>query len=343
MKDRSQNDKCHPLPGAGTVPRLAAPATETRAEPESGSLRFSARHALLDQLSEAVLVVAPDGVIVAAGGACDRLLGVNGHELAGCNFYRELVSARTAGPELHADGRRALDGARIQRDVRCRRPRSGACFDAEISVSPFVSDEGTFLLIEIRDIGQRKKHEKRLQVLATTDPLTGVLNRRSFMDKLRYEVTRARRYRQTLSFLLIDVDDFKKFNDSYGHDVGDKVLTTFSGATRDLLRESDSIGRLGGEEFAVLLPQTGLEQGSAVADRIRRAAAGATVDTLQGPLRFTVSIGIAEAYGAALVAESLLKRADGAMYKAKRQGKNRIEADSCRHLRGGRIVKLHTA
>lgn len=309
--------------------------------PQEGRAQFTDWHSLVDCLSEAVLVINAEGTIVAANASCEHVLGTSARELTGCNFYRTVFAAPALREEVEANGRQAITGNRVRSDVRCRRPRTGACFDAELSISPLTSQGETRLVVEIRDIGWRKKNEQRLQMLATTDPLTRALNRRSFMDTLRYEITRARRYRDTLSLLLVDIDDFKKFNDSFGHDVGDRVLTTFADITRGLLRESDSLGRLGGEEFAVLLPRTDLAEGETVAERIRQATADATVDTLQAPLSFSVSIGIAEARGAALVAESLLKRADAMMYKAKRAGKNRIETDSCRHLRGGRVVKLH--
>lgn len=167
----------------------------------------------------------------------------------------------------------------------------------------------------------------QVQELATLDALTGVANRRHFFDLARREVERAERYHHPLSLLMIDVDHFKQFNDTYGHVAGDQALRAIAARLRDNLRENDSIGRFGGEEFLVLLPETGSEQALQVAERLRGAIGARPITTDEGEVGVTVSIGVASCAGARqpLSVEQLLKRADDALYVAKRRGRNQIQ------------------
>jgi diguanylate cyclase (GGDEF)-like protein len=154
-----------------------------------------------------------------------------------------------------------------------------------------------------------------LHVLATTDPLTGLLNRRHFMQLADDELARARRYGRPLSIVAIDLDYFKDVNDRFGHASGDEVLRTFARALLGQTRRHDVVGRLGGEEFAVVLPETGRDAACELAERIRAALDGLDVRVDESPLRVTASLGIAEA-----------RPDDRALYRAKRAGRNRIEA-----------------
>lgn len=167
----------------------------------------------------------------------------------------------------------------------------------------------------------------QVQQLATLDALTGVANRRHFFELARREVERAERYHHPLSLLMIDVDYFKQFNDTYGHIAGDRVLRTIAARLRDNLRQNDIIGRFGGEEFIVLLPETGNDQALQVAERLRGAIGGRPVATDAGEASISVSIGIASCGcdGQPLSLEQLLKCADDALYVAKRRGRNQIQ------------------
>ncbi|MGB9632223.1 MAG: diguanylate cyclase [Chloroflexaceae bacterium] len=167
----------------------------------------------------------------------------------------------------------------------------------------------------------------QMQELATLDALTGVANRRHFFDLARREVERAERYHHPLSLLMIDVDHFKQFNDTYGHVAGDQALRAIAARLRDNLRENDSIGRFGGEEFLVLLPETGSEQALQVAERLRGAIGARPITTDQGEVGLSVSVGVASCGGAGqpLSVEQLLKLADDALYVAKHRGRNQIQ------------------
>jgi diguanylate cyclase (GGDEF)-like protein len=164
--------------------------------------------------------------------------------------------------------------------------------------------------------------------LATTDPLTGAANRRSFMERCEAEIHRARRYDRPVSLLMIDVDHFKAVNDTYGHAAGDVVLAAVGEALRQSVRQIDIWGRLGGEEFAVLLVETGLPGAAIVAERIRARFEGMEVSVGGAAIRFTVSIGCTTVTADTAGLEAALRVADQRMYEAKQSGRNRVVIDA---------------
>ncbi len=180
-----------------------------------------------------------------------------------------------------------------------------------------------------RVIKERKLAEERdqmlekLKKLAITDGLTKLYNSRYFYKQLDLEVDRLKRYNHSLSLLLIDIDHFKRYNDSYGHIEGDKVLVRFGQIIKACLRRMDTAHRYGGEEFTVILPETGCEEAVVVADRIRTAIESEVFSPLPGTdLKITVSIGVTE-YLTDERISAFVQRADKAMYLSKDQGRNR--------------------
>jgi diguanylate cyclase (GGDEF)-like protein len=162
---------------------------------------------------------------------------------------------------------------------------------------------------------------------ATTDELTGLVNRRRFIEALTTELERTRPF-APLSVVLADLDDFKHINDDYGHQCGDRALQSFGQLLREHVRDFDVAARLGGEEFAVLLPQTKADAAAAVAARMRATLADTRIPVAQGAeVRLTASFGIAESTPDQTTDE-LLRRADDALYAAKRAGKNRFVVDT---------------
>lgn len=168
---------------------------------------------------------------------------------------------------------------------------------------------------------------QQLEQLVRTDPLTGAANRRHFVEQAQIEIQRARRDNAALSLLMIDLDYFKRINDTWGHAAGDEVLRNFARIALAPLRATDLFARLGGEEFAVLLPNTGLDGAVEVALRIREAARQQSIDTSSGQIRYNVSIGAAVLADQETCYEPLLKRADAALYRAKEDGRNRVVAE----------------
>lgn len=161
--------------------------------------------------------------------------------------------------------------------------------------------------------------------LATTDDLTGVWSRRSFFEHAARELQRSKRTARPLAALMVDADDFKAVNDSYGHAAGDQVLRNLADRCHGQLRIDDIVGRYGGEEFAIMLPETALEAAMGVAERLRAVVAATPFITDYGALTLTISIGVAVHYpGDETTLDALIDRADRAMYAAKRSGRNRV-------------------
>jgi len=165
-------------------------------------------------------------------------------------------------------------------------------------------------------------NEMNLEYLATTDRLTGLNNRLKTEDDVNEEVERAKRYNRGLSIILLDVDDFKKVNDEYGHHIGDVVLGEFASVVQDAIRKVDAVGRWGGEEFLVILPETNLKEAEAVAEHIRRKVEDYTFTVARHK---TSSFGVSE-YIQGDNSQSLINRADKALYKSKELGKNQVQS-----------------
>ena len=180
----------------------------------------------------------------------------------------------------------------------------------------------TVILECFQDISDIKKLENLLKEQARTDYLTGLFNRMFFFERAHQELSRSRRYQRDLSVVVFDIDYFKKINDRFGHPAGDAVLRRISGICRDVFRQSDIIGRLGGEEFGVILVECNLEQAEIAAERLRQRVASEIFEYDTIEISCTISLGIAERTENADDVDSLLKRADNELYRAKNSGRN---------------------
>ncbi len=210
--------------------------------------------------------------------------------------------------------------------------RDGSLFPASLAASAVKAPDGRFLYSRttLFDLREHRQHEQALEQLAFFDALTGLANRRHFLSRAATELARAMRHGEPLSLLALDVDHFKRVNDQHGHATGDEVLRTLGGFLANLGRPGDLAGRLGGEEFAVLLPHTDSEGARVVAERLRervQATPVAVMPALGGQTcAVTVSVGLAS-WVAGMPEESLeclMHRADQALYTAKAQGRNRV-------------------
>ncbi len=171
---------------------------------------------------------------------------------------------------------------------------------------------------------------EKVQELVIRDSLTQILSRRYFMERFSEEVNRSRKFSYSLACLMIDIDNFKDLNDRYGHLVGDAILKEASKIIKDSIRQIDILGRYGGEEFCLALPETKKEEARFAAERIREAIEDKAIRAYDEDLKITISIGIAVLPEDALDTEALIDRADQALYKAKQAGRNRVciyEAD----------------
>lgn len=187
--------------------------------------------------------------------------------------------------------------------------------------------EGKYYLVGLgTDISERRKLELELMHQARTDMLTGLPNRRHFLELAALELVRTVRYNNPLSILMVDLDEFKAINDAYGHQAGDRCLIKFADVCRRMMRSIDVTGRIGGEEFAILLPETDADQAMEVGERLRLNVSGAAVETEKGKaLLFTASIGVAMLSPCIDDIDKLLAAADKALYRAKSNGRNCVE------------------
>ncbi|MBB4265959.1 GGDEF domain-containing response regulator [Roseospira visakhapatnamensis] len=200
---------------------------------------------------------------------------------------------------------------------------------ALVSAITMTFDDTPSALLSFSDISGRKAMEEDLKRLATTDPLTGIGNRRTLMDQGDRELRRARRYAGALSMLILDIDHFKRINDGHGHAVGDRALKAVVAVCLHQLREIDILCRYGGEEFVALLPETPFESADRVAERLREAIARIAVPVVEGQpdgavISFTVSIGVAAPRPDDTTLGDVLERADAALYAAKQAGRDRV-------------------
>ncbi len=225
------------------------------------------------------------------------------------------------GWRVKADGSRFWGSAMIS-PLRERTDVVGA--EPGPADSETATTEPAYCLI-IRDITEKREASESHRKATSCDHLTGIANRRTFFEAAELEVSRAKHTPRALSLILFDADHFKAVNDTHGHPAGDAVLRHFAALLTAIFREVDVVARVGGEEFAVLLPSTGLQGAMAVAERMRLAVASQPVDVGGALIAFTVSAGVTTTDDQSLGVDALMKRADVALYKAKAAGRNRIE------------------
>lgn len=204
---------------------------------------------------------------------------------------------------------------------------SGRQFYAQVSASRVDYEGREAVFLSFSDITRRKEIETELMRLAATDGLTGLSNRRAFFEQGEREMARARRYDKPLSVLMLDIDRFKLVNDTHGHAAGDEILRQLSGVIRGALRETDIIGRIGGEEFAAILPETALQGATETAERLRKAVVTSPCEYEGIRIHYSASIGVSDRRPQDANLHQILKRADDAMYGAKTSGRNRVIRD----------------
>ncbi len=175
------------------------------------------------------------------------------------------------------------------------------------------------------EMRKRVKLEEKLKELAATDPLTGLYNRRQYEMLFRHEMDRSRRSHSPLSVGILDLDDFKVVNDTYGHSAGDAVLRLVAEVCRRNLRAVDIVGRLGGEEFIILMPDCDIDQANILGNRLLQKIESAVTDTGSASIKVTATIGITQLFPDDKGIEGIISRADEALYRGKNAGRNRVE------------------
>jgi diguanylate cyclase (GGDEF)-like protein/PAS domain S-box-containing protein len=283
---------------------------------------LTSRSVAIEAAAESVVITDGRGVIQYVNPAFERMTGYPEDEVIGKTpsilksgqhdeaFYKELWGT--------------ILGGRIWRGELTNRTRGGQLYTEEAAISPVTDSDGTIIhFVAIKhDITVRKKMEERLDHLAHFDELTGVPNRKLLFDRLRQSLAMARRCKQQLAVLFIDLDGFKAINDSYGHEAGDIMLRSVAQRLRQTLRDSDTVARVGGDEFVVLLNNlNAVENISTIADKLIGAVSfPIKLDKLQCQVGASIGVSLFPEHGD--TAETLLSCADSAMYQSKRRGKN---------------------
>mgnify|MGYP001571135603 CR=1 FL=1 len=267
----------------------------------------------------------PGPIIVYVNPAFTALTGYDADEVIG--HSTRLLHGPKTDPQTVAAVRAAMEAQRPIRVELLNYSCDGEEFWIDTNIVPLRDDHGrvTHFATIGRDLTATKRLQQELLLMASTDPLTGLLNRRRFLEQAESDFQRSQRYQHELAVVMLDIDHFKAINDSHGHFVGDQVLIAMSRATENLLRNTDILGRWGGEEFVILMPETPLAGAAILAERLREELARLTVDTTCGALRFTISAGVAARGGTDAGITDILQRADSALYAAKQHGRNRIQ------------------
>lgn len=330
------NDTALPL---GTYPPLdfaeplpADPVALRSGEYEQLLQREPRRYADLVRSVSAfgIYLIDRDGRVGSWNRGARNLSGWREDEVIGRPYERLLADT---GPQREATARRVLDFARAHghcRDEQRRRRPDGSVFIVDCTLDAVRGDNGELIgFVEVfHDVTEQKARQNELYERATRDTLTQVFNRSHFIEVAVQEVERARRFAEPLSVVLFDIDQFRKLNETWGSEVGDRALQTVARSAQLQLRKIDSIGRLGGDEFALLLPRCDKEPALEVAQRLRLQLSEQKIVTEPGQRNITITVsgGLAALRPLTRDFGELLRNADAALYKAKREGKNLVRA-----------------
>lgn len=280
--------------------------------------------AALEAAANSIIITDRSAIITWVNSAFTRLTGYSAEEAIGHN-PRDLIKSGIQDDAFYQALWSDVIRGKQWRGELINRRKNGSLYHEELSIAPVKDKTGTIThFIGIKnDITERKQLEAQLQKLANTDPLTELYNRRVFLEKLAQEIARLACFEHSsAALLMIDLDYFKRINDTYGHSTGDEVLRQFAQIIRQISRAIDIPARLGGEEFAILLPNATQRDAMTMAERLRQQVATMVIPHEKGSVHITISIG-----GAALSTDdsdgdAVLSHADTALYEAKGAGRN---------------------
>ena len=297
--------------------------TEQRAAQAELEKSKSDLKSIFDKLPDVLYRTDMNGIIVMVSPSCFDIIGYRPEELLGTALsdYYYVRGERQDVVQAVLNG----GGKPTQIETRLNH-KNGKIIWLSANISVHYGPDGKPAYIEgvARDVSGRKQMEEQLVVLSRTDELTGASNRRHFLDKSEDVICMMKRYQRPVSMMIADLDNFKSINDNYGHRAGDLALKAFAEICRGEIRESDIFGRLGGEEFGLMLPETTIQEAQVLAERILNATNALEIRLDGQAIRFTVSIGLIELDADDTSLNKVIHRADLAMYQAKAQGRNRI-------------------
>lgn len=286
--------------------------------------------AALNATANAIVITNTDAIIEWANPAFTRLTGWSASEAIG-RRPKELVKSGKQDKAFYEKLWRTILKGEVWRGELVNRHRAGHLYHEALTITPVRDKHGVlrhFVAVK-EDITERKELVAQLTRDAMTDPLTGVLNRRAFVNQLEAEMARVGRHARVCALLMLDLDHFKRVNDTFGHAAGDEVLRHVTACASATLRRIDRIGRLGGEEFGILLPETGMEGAIELAERLRCTIKETPIRFEDCVISMTTSIGITMIRPTDTDMEHPLARADANLYQAKSGGRNRVAYDAC--------------
>jgi diguanylate cyclase (GGDEF)-like protein/PAS domain S-box-containing protein len=278
---------------------------------------------IFDQLPDIFYRTNMQGILTKMSPSCFNVLGYRQEEMLDTplsGYYQTPEERQKIVDAIIAGGGKAI---RVEAGLK---HKNGST--VWISTSAFIrlgpDDQPIFIEGMARDVSEHKRMESQLITLSRTDGLTGAYSRGYFMDKSEEVINMMRRYQRPASMMVADLDHFKTVNDNYGHHAGDLALKAFTNVCRQEIRESDILGRLGGEEFGLMLPETTIQHAQVLAERIRKAAEALEITLDDQTIRVTVSIGLVELNTDDASLDAVMRRADLAMYQAKERGRNQV-------------------
>lgn len=272
----------------------------------------------------ALMVIGEDGTILQSNASVEKVTGYDQTQLSGRPYSIFFVPGAIT-PDRVSDRLREADQAGLSLDEGWMLRTDGRQFWGHTAITPLepsLHPRGYTLII--RDITESRKTLDSLLRAATSDQLTGVANRRALFDAAELELARYVRKPRDISLLILDIDRFKRVNDTFGHPVGDRVIRSLADVLVRSVRSIDVVARLGGEEFAVLLPSTDSAMAAEIGERIRRNVATERIHTDSQTITYTVSIGVAMVEPGMAGLDELIMAADEALYEAKRSGRDRV-------------------
>lgn len=315
---------CHREQMIGRLIVLRDISDRKQAEEElrKNELRY---RALFELTNDAVFILSLDLVHLAVNKQAADLLGYRIDELVGMHAKQIVAPEEFFETQERASIPLAGKTPKIYEQTFIR--KDGSRVSVEISVALVHDQEGSPLHIQsiVRDITERKQTMESLLERAVSDPLTDCFNRRHFFTLAEKEFSRSVRYDHPISVIMLDLDHFKRINDLFGHAIGDQVLQSIVKTCQENIRDFDILGRYGGEEFVILLPETNIENARQAADRIRKEIEKSSIETDAGMISITASLGITSLTDEDdLTLDKLLDRADQALYKSKEGGRNKV-------------------
>lgn len=278
---------------------------------------------ILDQLPDVFYRTNMQGIITMISASCFDTIGYRQEEMLGTALsgYYYTPEDRQKIVKAITDG----SGKAIQVEAALKHKNGSIIWISTNAYVRFGLDgQPSYIEGMARDISERKRMEDLLITLSRTDGMTGAYSRSYFLDKSEEVISIVKRYQRPASIMIADLDHFKTINDKYGHHAGDLALKAFTDVCRQEMRASDMLGRLGGEEFGLILPETTIEEAQILAERIRMATAALEIKLDDWTIGITVSIGLVEIRSDNASLDAVMRRADQAMYQGKAKGRNQV-------------------